>query len=67
MLSCPCAQLIKDYAMKLYGGMDVNIHVSRSGRFNPGERASDTHCIGWVGARVSVGDTEKRNIFSSAV
>jgi hypothetical protein len=49
--------------MKVYEGVDVQMQVfltsalvggewtaSRPHRFNPGERVSDTHCIGsWVG------------------
>jgi hypothetical protein len=27
--SFPCAQLIKHYAMKAYGGVDVYIHINR--------------------------------------
>jgi hypothetical protein len=54
--------LIKDYAMKTYGGVDVYIHIfltsvlaggkwpaSGPGRFTPGERAPGTLWIGgWV-------------------
>jgi hypothetical protein len=60
--------LIKDYAMKEYGGVDVEIHIfltsalvggewlaSRPGRFTPG-----THCIGgWVDPRAGLDDMEK--------
>jgi hypothetical protein len=59
--------------MKVYGGVDVYIHVfltlalvggewsaSRLGRFTPGERAPGTHWIGgWVGPRASVDSMEK--------
>jgi hypothetical protein len=51
--------LIKHYAMKAYGGVDIYIHIfltsalaggewsaSRPGRFTPGERAPGTHWIG---------------------
>jgi hypothetical protein len=60
--SCRCAQLIKHYAMKVYGGVDVSIHIfltsalvggewsaSRPSRFTPtppGETAPSTHWIG---------------------
>jgi hypothetical protein len=52
----PCAYLIKHYAMKAYGGVDVQGNVfltsvlaggkwsaSRPGRFTHGERAPGTH------------------------
>jgi hypothetical protein len=61
--SCPCAQVIKHYAMKTHGGVDVYIHVfltsalvgdkwsaSRPGRHTPG-----TH---WVGPRTDLDDVE---------
>jgi hypothetical protein len=71
--SCPCAQRIKHYAMKAYGGMDVSINIfltsalaggewsaSRPGRFTPGDRAPGTHWIGgWVDPRTSLDDLEK--------
>jgi hypothetical protein len=54
--SCRCAQLIKHYAMKMFGGVDVWVHVfltsalvgvqwshSRPGGFTPGERVPGTH------------------------
>jgi hypothetical protein len=64
--------------MKTYGGVDVQIHVfltsalaggewsvSRPGRFNPGERAPDTHWIGgWVGPRAGLDDVEKRKFLT---
>jgi hypothetical protein len=54
--------------MKAYGGVDVKIHIfltsalvggewstSRPGRFTPGERDPDTHCIGdWVDPRAGL-------------
>jgi hypothetical protein len=60
--------------MKVYGGVDVQIHIfltsalaggewsaSRSGRFTPGETAPGTHRIGgWVEPRVVLDDVEKR-------
>jgi hypothetical protein len=65
---------MKNYAMKMYGGVDVYIHVfftsalvggewltSRPCRFTTRERAPDTHWIGgWVGPRASLDDVEKR-------
>jgi hypothetical protein len=61
------------YAMKTYGGGDVQIHVfltsalvggewspSRPSRFTPKERVPGTHRIGgWVGPRASLDDMEK--------
>jgi hypothetical protein len=60
-LGCPCAQRIKHYAMKAYGGVDVWTHVfltsalaggewsaSRPCRFTAGERVPGTH---WIGGR----------------
>jgi hypothetical protein len=66
--SCPCAYLIKHYAVKAYGGMDVQIHIflisvllggewsaSRPGRFTP-----STHWIRvWVGPRAGLNYVEK--------
>jgi hypothetical protein len=63
---------MKHYAMKVYGGMEVYIHVfltlalvggewsiSRPGRFTPGERALDAHWIGGrVGPRTGLDDVE---------
>jgi hypothetical protein len=60
--------------MKVYGGMDVYIHIfstsalaggewsaSRPGRFTSRERAPVTHWIGgWVDPRAGLGDAEKR-------
>jgi hypothetical protein len=59
--------------MKMYGGVDVWIHVllnsalvggewlaSTSGRFTPGERALGTHLIGgWMSPRAGLYDMEK--------
>jgi hypothetical protein len=72
--SCPCAQLIKHYAIKAYGGVEVLIHVflssalvrgewsaSLPGRFTPKERPPGTHWIGgWVGPRTGLDDVGKR-------
>jgi hypothetical protein len=66
------------YAMKAYGGVDVQIHIfltlelvrgewsaSRPGRFTPGERASSIHGIGgWVGPGASLYDLEKRKFLT---
>jgi hypothetical protein len=60
--------------MKAYGVVDAYIHIfftsalaggewstSRPGRFTPGARAPDTHCIGgWVDPRASLDDVENR-------
>jgi hypothetical protein len=67
---------IKHYAVKTYGGVDVNIHVfmpsalgrgewsvSRRGRFTPRERTPGTHWIGgWVCPRAGL-NAVKRRIF----
>jgi hypothetical protein len=67
---------IKHYAMKVYGGVDVQINVffssavaggdwsaSRPGRFTPGEKSSGTHRIGGrVGPRIALDDVERRII-----
>jgi hypothetical protein len=59
--------------MKVYGGVDVQIHViststlvggewsaSRSGHLIPGETAPGTHRIGeWMGPRAGLDDVEK--------
>jgi hypothetical protein len=64
--------------MKVYGGVDVKIHIfltsavaggecstSRPGRFNPGERASGTFWIGgWVGPRASLDAVEMRKFLT---
>jgi hypothetical protein len=61
--------------MKMYGGVDVQIHDfltsalvggewsdSRPGRFTPGGKAPGTHWIGgWAGNRTGLDDMEKRN------
>jgi hypothetical protein len=68
--------LIKHYAMKAYGGVEVYIHVfltsalvggewsaSRPCRFTPGERDPGTHWIGgWVGPKAGLDDVERRKI-----
>jgi hypothetical protein len=63
--------------MKMYGGMDVYIHVfltsalvgvessaSFPGCLTAGERTPGTHWIGWVGPRAGLDDVERRNIFT---
>jgi hypothetical protein len=59
--------------MKVYGGVDVQIHIfltsalvggewsaSRPGHFTPREKAPDNHCIGgWVDPRAGLEDMEK--------
>jgi hypothetical protein len=64
--------------MKVYGGVDVLIHVfltsaliggewsaSHPGRFTPGKRAPRTHWIGsWVDPRAGLDDVEKRKFLT---
>jgi hypothetical protein len=64
---------MKHYVMKAYGGVGLYIHIflisalaggelsaSRPYRFNPGERAPNSHWIGgWVDPRASLDDVEK--------
>jgi hypothetical protein len=71
---CPCAWLIKVFAMKTYGGVTILIHVSltsaldrdewsvsRLGLFIPGERAPGTHWKGvTVGPRAGLNAVERR-------
>jgi hypothetical protein len=39
--------------------------ASRPGRYNPGERAPYTHCVGrWVGPKASLDDVEKRRFLN---
>jgi hypothetical protein len=73
--SYSCAQRIKHYAMKAYGGVDIYNHIfltsvlvggewsaSHPGRFTPGERAPDAHWTGcWVGPRAGLDDVEREN------
>jgi hypothetical protein len=68
--------MIKHYAMKAYGGVDVQSHLlltsalggsewsaSRYGRFTSGERAPCTRSIrGWVGLRTCLDDMQKKEI-----
>jgi hypothetical protein len=68
----------KHYAMKAYGGVDVQIHIfltsalavaewsaSRSGRSTLGERAPGTHWIGgWVDPRADLDNLDKRKFFT---
>jgi hypothetical protein len=70
--------LIKHYAMKAYGGVDVYIHIfltsalaggewsaSRPCRFTLGERAPGTHWIGgWVDPRAGQDDWRRENSWS---
>jgi hypothetical protein len=78
MWSCPCAYLIKYYAMKAYGGVDVYIHIfltsalaggewlaSCADRFTPGERAPGTLWIrGRVDPRAGLDEVEKKKFFT---
>jgi hypothetical protein len=72
----PVFLLIKHYAKKAYGGVDVYIHLfltsalaggewsaSRPGRFIPGERAPGTH---WIGSWEAdcLDDVEERNFLT---
>jgi hypothetical protein len=64
--------------MKVYGGVDLYIHIfltsalgggewsaSRPGCFTPGERAPSTYWIGgWVGPRAGLDDVEKRKFLT---
>jgi hypothetical protein len=64
--------------MKVYGWVDVQIHIfltlalaggewsaSRHGHFTPRERASGTHWIGgWVDPRAAMDDLEKRKFLT---
>jgi hypothetical protein len=64
--------------MKMYGGVEVKIHVfltsalaagewsaSRSCRYTPGEIAPGTHWIGgWVGPRAGLDDVETRKFLT---
>jgi hypothetical protein len=73
--------VIKHYAIKSYGGVDVQIHIfltsalvggewsaSRPYRFTPKERAPSTHWIGgWVDPRASLDDMEKRKFLTPSV
>jgi hypothetical protein len=70
--------MLKHYAMKAYGGVDVQIHVlltfalvggkwsaSCACRFNPGERSPSTHLLGgWVGPRAGLGGMKKRKFLT---
>jgi hypothetical protein len=72
--------LTKHHAMKVYWGMEVQLHTFltsaldggvwsalRPGRFTPGEKAPGTHWIGgWVGPRAVLGAVVKRKIPSPA-
>jgi hypothetical protein len=71
-LSRPCAYLIKHYALKVYGGMDVQIHIFlTSALVRGGWSVSHPCCFtpklpgtqstgGWVGHRAGLDDLEKR-------
>jgi hypothetical protein len=64
--------------MKVYGGVDMQIHIfltsvlvggqwsaSRPGHFTPGIRAPGTQWIkGWMGPRAGLGDVEKRQFLT---
>jgi hypothetical protein len=70
----------KHYAMKVYGGVDVYIHIfltsalvrgewlasrPRPGCFAPGEKAPCTHWIwGWVNPRAGQDDLEMRKFLT---
>jgi hypothetical protein len=65
---------MKHYAMKPYGGVDIQIHIfltsalvggewpaSRPGRFTPGKRDPGTHLIGdCVDPRAGLDDVKER-------
>jgi hypothetical protein len=64
--------------MKMYGGVDVEIHIfltsalvggewsaSRPARFTPVKRAPGTHWIGcWVGPKAALDDVENRKFLT---
>jgi hypothetical protein len=72
----PCALLIKHYASKTYGGVDIHPHVffisalvaskwpaSRLSHFTPWERAPGTDWIGWwMGPRTGLDEVGGRKI-----
>jgi hypothetical protein len=76
--SCPCASLIKQYAMKTYGRVHIQTQVfltsalvggewsaSHPGRFTPVERAPGTHWTGGlVASRGGLEDVEKRKLLT---
>jgi hypothetical protein len=67
--------ITKHYAMKTYGGVDIETHVfltsalvgsgwsaSRPSRLTPREKAPCAHSIeGWVGPRAGLDDMEKHS------
>jgi hypothetical protein len=75
-----CAQKIKHYTMKTYGGIDIEIHIllssalvgsersaTRTCHFTPGEITPGTYCIGvWVGPMAGLDDMVKRKILPRA-
>jgi hypothetical protein len=76
-LKLSCAQRIKLYAMKAYGGVDVSIHIfftsallEVSGQLHarplyPRGKGPGTHSIGgWVDPRAGQDDMEKRKFFT---
>jgi hypothetical protein len=80
MLQYKVVQLIKHYAMKAYGGVDIQIYIfltlaiavgewsaSRPRRFTPGEIAPGSHRIGgWADPRAGLDDLEKRKYYCVA-
>jgi hypothetical protein len=71
--SCSCAYLIKHYAMKAYGGVDVWIHIFLTSALvrgewsasSPGRFIPSTHWIGdWVDHRSGLDDVEKRKFLT---
>jgi hypothetical protein len=61
-------RLVKPYAMKAYGEIDVEIHgffTRHYFRFTTGERALGARWIGgWVGPRTSLDDVEKEKFLT---
>jgi hypothetical protein len=70
--------LIKHYVMKVYGGVDIQIHIFlastlvggewsawRHGRFTPEKRARRTYWIGgWMGPGTGLDEVEKRKFLT---
>jgi hypothetical protein len=76
--STKCSFLIQQYTMKVYRGVDVEIHIFLTSAlaggerlascpdcFTPGERIPSTHWAGgWVDPRAGLDDMEKRKFLT---